>query len=176
MGAAAGFRFLETNARLQVEHAVTEEVTGLDLVASRIRLAAGAAIDEVVPETVAIEGHALEARVYAEDPRRFLPSPGELRVFRPPADARIRVETGYAQGATVTPYYDPLLAKVIVRARSREGAITALDDALRAFAVAGVKTNIPFLHQALNDEDFRDGRVHTGLAGQVLAAKAAQSE
>ncbi len=167
-----GFSFLEMNTRLQVEHAVTEEITGLDLVALQIELAAGQRLDEVLPGPVAVTGHAVEARIYAEDPKRFLPSPGPLRVFRPPCHAGVRVETGYSEGTAVTPFYDPMVAKVIAHGATRDVAIARLDDALGDFAIEGVKTNIPFLQQVLRDAAFRAGHVHTGLAAEVLASAA----
>ena len=162
------FNFLEVNTRLQVEHAVTEMVTGVDLVASMIRVAAGERLSDILPADLALDGHAIEARVYAEDPVRFFPSPGRLDRFHPPpASAVLRVETGYAEGCTVTPFYDPMLAKVIVHAPDRAGALSALHDALAGFEVAGVKTNLPFLLRALADPAFKAGQVHTGLAGEL---------
>ena len=166
---AAGFAFLEMNTRLQVEHAVTEEVTGIDLVQSQIRLAAGERLDQVLPSEVAPQGHAIEVRVYAEDPKRFLPSPGPLRVFRPPQGEGIRIETGYAEGNTVTPFYDPMLAKVIARGATRQQAIARMREALDMFAIEGVKTNIAFARQVLDDAAFRGGAIHTGLTAEVLA-------
>jgi acetyl-CoA carboxylase biotin carboxylase subunit len=171
---AAGYAFLEMNTRLQVEHAVTEEVTGIDLVQSQIRLAAGERLDQVLPADITPRGHAIEVRVYAEDPKRFLPSPGPLRVFRPPLGPGIRVETGYAEGNTVTPFYDPMLAKLIAHGATRQQAISRMEDALAMFAVEGVKTNIAFVRQVLADEAFRAGAIHTGLAADVLARPAIQ--
>ena len=165
----AGFAFLEMNTRLQVEHAVTEEVTGIDLVQSQIRLAAGERLDQVLPADIAPRGHAIEVRIYAEDPKRFLPSPGPLRVFRPPSGEGIRVETGYAEGNNVTPFYDPMLAKLITHGATRREAIARMQEALDRFAVEGVKTNIPFARQVLADEAFMAGAIHTGLAADVLA-------
>ncbi|WP_454719715.1 MULTISPECIES: acetyl-CoA carboxylase biotin carboxylase subunit [Cupriavidus] len=171
---ATGFVFLEMNTRLQVEHAVTEQITGIDIVAAQIRLARGERIDAVLPQaaggTVPARGHAIEARVYAEDPVRFLPSPGPLDVFRPPRMEGVRVETGYAEGGRVTPYYDPMLAKVIATGADRGEAIATLRAALEAFAVAGVKTNIPFILRVLAHADFAAGRIDTALAQRVLAA------
>ena len=167
----AGFSFLEMNTRLQVEHAVTEEVTGIDLVQSQIRLAAGERLDAVLPDQIASKGHAIEVRIYAEDAKRFLPSPGPLRVFRPAAGAGIRVETGYAEGSAITPFYDPMIAKVITRGATRDGAIRRMLEALDMFVVEGVKTNIAFARQVLEDQDFRSGRIHTGLGAEVLGRK-----
>jgi len=154
------------NTRLQVEHAVTEETTGVDLVATQIRLATGATLESVLP-TVGRGGHAIQARVYAEDPVRFLPSPGTLAVFRPSTGEGIRVETGYREGNTVTPHYDPMIALVVARAGNRGQAIDRLSEALERFEVAGVKTNIPFLLAVLSSHQFAEGQVHTGLAGEL---------
>ena len=167
------FGFLEVNTRLQVEHGVTEMATDVDIVATQIRLAAGEPLAGLLPASPALRGHAIEARVYAEDPKRFLPSPGLLGVYRPPSAAGVRVDTGYAEGQRVTPFYDPLLAKVLVRAEDRAGAIAALDAALGAFAIEGVKHNIPALRALLADERFRQGEVHTGLLADVVAGVAA---
>ncbi|RYF32341.1 MAG: biotin carboxylase, partial [Comamonadaceae bacterium] len=164
-----GFMFLEMNTRLQVEHAVTEEVCGIDLVQAQIRLAAGERLEPVVPEPIEARGHAIEARIYAEDPVRFFPSPGLLERFVLPSGEGIRVETGYAEGARITPNYDPMIAKVIAHADDRAGAIARLMKALKATDIAGVKTNIPFLLRVLGNDAFAAGRVHTGLAADVLA-------
>ncbi len=165
-----GFNFLEMNTRLQVEHGVTEEVTGVDIVAAQVRSACGHRLDDILPENVEVSGHAIQARVYAEDPIRFFPSPGPLDVFRPPQGGGVRVDTGFAEGGTVTPYYDPLVAKVIVRADDRNGAIRKLGEALDEFAIEGIKTNIPFIRAALGNERFVSGDVHTGLADEVVAS------
>jgi acetyl-CoA carboxylase, biotin carboxylase subunit len=165
----SGFNFLEMNTRLQVEHAVTEEVTGIDIVASQIRLAWGERLDDVLPAEIELKGHAIEARIYAEDPVRFFPSPGTLRALRLPAAQGIRVETGYAEGGEVTPWYDPMIAKVIAHADTRPQAIARLIDALESTVVEGVKTNIPFIRQVLQSPGFAAGEVHTGLAADVLA-------
>ncbi|HEX8883103.1 MAG TPA: biotin carboxylase, partial [Noviherbaspirillum sp.] len=168
---AAGFAFLEMNTRLQVEHAVTEEVTGIDLVQAQIRLAAGERLEQVLPAGLAPQGHAIEVRVYAEDPKRFLPSPGPLQVFRPPHGEGIRVETGYAEGNTVTPFYDPMIAKVITRGATRQQAVARMREALEMFIIEGVKTNLAFARQVLDDEAFLAGAIHTGLAADVLARR-----
>ena len=163
------FRFLEMNTRLQVEHGVTEEITGVDLVQAQLRCAAGDRLADVLPPQIRTEGHAIQARVYAEDPKRFLPSPGTLTTFVPPAAEHVRVETGYRAGMDVTPHYDPLLAKVIAWAPSRAQAIERLMLALGEFAIAGLRHNIPALLQILDSEEFRRGDVHTGLAMQVVS-------
>jgi acetyl-CoA carboxylase biotin carboxylase subunit len=166
------FRFLEMNTRLQVEHGVTEEVTGVDLVAAQVRSAAGRALESILPRPPEIHGHAIQARVYAEDPVRFLPSPGKLTEFAPPRAQSIRVETGYAPGREVTPHYDPLLAKVIAHGSSRAEAIERLLAALGEFRIAGLKHNIPALVRILDSEEFRSGAVHTALAGDVVRRSA----
>ncbi|MBM3358797.1 MAG: ATP-grasp domain-containing protein [Betaproteobacteria bacterium] len=170
-GADGSFSFLEMNTRLQVEHGVTELVTGVDLVQAQIRSAAGERLSAILPEQIELAGHAIQARVYAEDPKNFYPSPGRLSVFRPPQDAAVRVDTGFAEGREVTPHYDPMLAKVIVRAGGRDRAIDGLIVALESFAIEGVKHNIPAVLAVLRSEPFRAGRVHTGLIPEVLAGK-----
>ena len=171
MGEDGSFNFLEMNTRLQVEHGVTEEVTGVDLVRAQIRSAAGERLAGILPARVEVKGHAIQARVYAEDPKNFFPSPGRLDVFRPPQGKDVRVETGYAEGRDVTPHYDPMVAKVIVHAATREHAIDRLIEALAAFEIQGIKHNIPAVLAVLRSEPFRAGRVHTGLIAEVLAKK-----
>jgi len=163
-GEDGSFTFLEMNTRLQVEHGVTEEVTDVDLVVAQIRSAAGDKLSDIFETEPESKGHAVQARVYAEDPIKFFPSPGHLETFRPPAGEGIRVETGYAEGMDVTPFYDPMIAKVIARAEDRKTAITRLRDALAVFSISGPKTNIPFLLEVLDSEEFQSGQVHTGLA------------
>ncbi len=168
------FRFLEMNTRLQVEHGVTEEITGVDIVLAQLRSAAGHALADILPTPAKACGHAIQARVYAEDPKRFLPSPGTLREFAPPSGDGIRVETGYAAGRDVTPHYDPLLAKVIARDVSRHAAIDHLIAALREFRIEGVKHNIPALVALLDSAPFRAGQLHTGLIPEVLGPNGAR--
>ncbi|MGL4208286.1 MAG: acetyl-CoA carboxylase biotin carboxylase subunit [Candidatus Adiutrix sp.] len=164
-----GFSFLEVNPRLQVEHAVTEEITNVDLVAAQIYLAAGEPLAKVMPKNpVQKTGHAIEARIYAEDPVKFFPSPGPLTVFRPPQAFGIRIETGFNEGAVVTPFYDPMIAQVIVRADNRQQAIDLMYDALGEFAIEGIKTNIPFIRDLMQFPPFREGTVSTSLAEQLL--------
>ena len=170
-GADGSFNFLEMNTRLQVEHGVTEEITGVDLVRAQVRSAAGEKLADILPAKIGIKGHAIQARVYAEDPKNFYPSPGKLTVFRPPQDATIRVDTGYAEGRDVTPFYDPMIAKVIVHAATREAAIDRLIEALTAFEIQGLKNNIPAVLTILRSAQFRDGAVHTGLIPEVMTKK-----
>jgi acetyl-CoA carboxylase, biotin carboxylase subunit len=169
LGADGEFSFLEMNTRLQVEHGVTEEVTGVDLVKAMVRCAAGERLADILPKTIEVNGHSIQARVYAEDPKNFFPSPGKLTVFRPPEGKSIRIETGYAEGRDVTPFYDPMIAKVIVKGANREQAIEHLVDALQAFDIQGLKHNIPAVVAILRSDAFREGRVHTGIVSEVLA-------
>jgi len=170
-GPDGSFSFLEMNTRLQVEHGVTEEVTGVDLVKAQVRCAAGERLGQILPAAIEVKGHAVQARVYAEDPRNFFPSPGKLKVFRPPQDPGIRVETGYAEGRDVTPHYDPMIAKVIVHAATRAQAIERLIEGLEAFEIQGPKNNIPAVLVVLRSDAFRSGEVHTGIIPQVLGKK-----
>ncbi len=167
LGTDGTFSFLEMNTRLQVEHGVTEEVTGVDLVRAQIRSAAGEKLADILPGKVEVKRYAIQARVYAEDSKNFFPSPGKLTVFRPPAGEDIRVDTGYAEGRDVTPHYDPMIAKVIVRAASREAAIDRLVNALEGFEIQGLKHNIPAVINILRSEPFRSGQVHTGIIGEI---------
>jgi acetyl-CoA carboxylase, biotin carboxylase subunit len=169
------FYFLEVNTRLQVEHGVTELITGLDLVEIQLRLASGERLKDILPTAPKPDGHAIEARIYAEDPVRFLPSPGPPRVIRPPsARPGLSMDVGYAEGDTVTPFYDPMLAIVIAHGRHRSSAIARLDSALADFAVEGVKTNIPFLRRMLVSGAFEQGEHHTTFA-EAFASRPAPS-
>jgi 3-methylcrotonyl-CoA carboxylase alpha subunit len=162
------FWFMEMNTRLQVEHPVTEAVTGLDLVEWQFRVAAG---EKLPALDVALAGHAVEARVYAEDPERgFLPSTGRIIALELPAHDGIRVDAGVEQGAQVTPFYDPLIAKVIAHAPDRGAALEALASALDRTLVAGPRTNLAFLAALCRARDFRNGRFDTGFIDRNLAA------
>src|SRR5690606_7630797 len=161
-----GFSFLEMNTRLQVEHGVTEDVTGIDLVAVQIRLAEGARLADVLDEP-RLNGSAIEARIYAEDPVRFLPSPGQISTLDFPQVKGVRIETGYVAGNCVSPFYDPMVAKVIASGADRLTAIARLRDALSRATVEGIKTNIPFLIRVLDSGAFREGRVHTGMIAEL---------
>ena len=156
---SGSYGFLEMNTRIQVEHGVTEEITGLDLVQLQIGLASGGEL----PSEIARSGHAIEARIYAEDSVTMLPSTGRLAVFRPPEMRGVRVETGYQEGQEVTPYYDAMLAKVIATAHTRELAIGRLLVALRGFDISGVATNQKLLESVLLDSRFLDGKIDTGF-------------
>lgn len=157
------------NTRLQVEHPVTELVTGLDLAAWQIRIAAGEALP-FKQKAIAQRGHAIECRVYAEDPAHtFLPSIGRIAQYRPPAGPGVRVDDGIESGSEVTPYYDPMLAKVITWGRDRAEAIRKMERALRDMVVLGVTTNIPYLLAILAEETFRRGHTSTSYLAEHMA-------
>ena len=167
------FFFLEMNTRLQVEHPVTELVTGLDLVELQIRVAAG----EPLPlrqQDVSLTGHAIEARVYAEDPDRgFLPTGGTVLALREPSLPQVRVDSGLAEGTTVSSAYDPMLAKIIAYGPDRATALRRLDNALAQTAVVGVTTNVAYLRALLRHPDVAAGRLDTGLAERAVPAPSA---
>jgi acetyl-CoA carboxylase biotin carboxylase subunit len=156
------FVFLEMNTRLQVEHPITEMVTGLDLVEQQLLIAAGGEVS-FAPSSVMNRGHAVELRVYAEDPRRFLPSPGVITEWSEPSGPGVRVDAGYAAGNEVTPFYDPLLAKLCVHGASRDEALQRARDAVAAFRVSGPKTNLPFHTELLDSAEFASGRYDTSV-------------
>jgi acetyl-CoA carboxylase biotin carboxylase subunit len=156
------FVFLEMNTRLQVEHPVTEMVTGIDLVEQQFLVASGEAVS-FDPLSVRHEGHALELRVYAEDPVRFLPSPGAITEWEHPVGPGIRVDAGYEAGNHVTPFYDPLLAKLCVHGDSREEALARARDAVSAFRLAGPRTNLPFHADLLSHGAFVSGDYDTSV-------------
>lgn len=163
-----GFGVLEVNTRIQVEHAVTEAVTDIDLVALQLRLAAGEHLATLLPEVPPIRGHAIEARLYAEDWRAGYAATGVLRTFALPAMRHVRVETGYAPGQPVTPYYDPLLAKIIAWGPDRALALGRLGVALQAVSVRGVETNRDLLLGLLQHPDVRAGTVTTDRSVMAL--------
>ena len=160
-----GFYFLEMNTRIQVEHPVTEMTTGLDLVALQIRLARGEDLEELTQDGVRRSGHAIECRLYAENPAmNFLPSPGTLQRFRPPAPQRdLRIDSGVREGDAITYHYDPLIAKLIARGDSRDAAIERMRSCLAELEVEGVATNAAFLGRVLGHPAFRAGKIHTGF-------------
>lgn len=162
------FYFLEMNTRIQVEHPVTEEVTGIDLVQWQIRIAAG---EELPFEQgdIKLQGHSIEARITAQDPESdFAPSTGLVTAWQPPGFRRIRLDTHVSAGFTVSPYYDPMLAKLIVYGDDRADAVRRLAVALAEFRVEGVKTNIPFLRRLVAHPDYVSGKVDTGFVPRFL--------
>jgi acetyl-CoA carboxylase biotin carboxylase subunit len=153
---AGEFYFIEMNTRLQVEHPVTEAITGLDLVREQIRIADGHGLT-LRQEDVQFRGHAIECRINAEDPRTFAPSPGLVKSFHQPGGMHVRVDSGLYAGYRIPPYYDSMIAKLIVYGTTRQGALRRLRRALEEFAIEGIKTTIP-LHQALlDDPEFQAG-------------------
>jgi acetyl/propionyl-CoA carboxylase alpha subunit len=171
-GDDARFYFLEMNTRLQVEHPVTEGVTGLDLVRAQLLVASG----EPLPwadEAIVQRGHAIEARVYAEDPARgFVPQAGRLLLYREPRIPGVRIDSGVREGSDISVHYDPMIAKVIATAETRPLAIAKLAAALRDFPVLGVRTNVPFLLRVLEHPRFLDGTLDTGFLDREGAALA----
>ncbi|HEU0116621.1 MAG TPA: acetyl-CoA carboxylase biotin carboxylase subunit, partial [Thermomicrobiales bacterium] len=162
--------FLEMNTRLQVEHPVTELVTGVDLVREMVRIAAGEPLS-IPADGIAPRGHAIEARIYAEDPaKNFLPSPGEITAMTEPAGPHIRIDAGAAPGSKVTVYYDPLIAKLIVWGDDRPAALATMRDALAHYEIDGVKTNLPLLRRLFADADVQAGRISTRFVDERLAA------
>jgi acetyl-CoA carboxylase, biotin carboxylase subunit len=160
------FVFLEMNTRLQVEHPVTEMVTGIDLVEQQFLIAAGEAVS-FERENVRYAGHACEFRVYAEDPRRFMPSPGTITEWAEPAGQGIRVDAGYEAGNQVTPFYDPLLAKLCVHGATRAEVLSRARDAVASFRIAGLKTNLPFHAELLDSAEFASGSYDTSVVARL---------
>jgi acetyl-CoA carboxylase biotin carboxylase subunit len=160
------FMFLEMNTRIQVEHPITEMVTGIDLVEQQFLIAAGEDVS-FRPESVRAEGHAVELRVYAEDPRRFLPSPGLITEWAEPSGPGVRVDAGYEAGNEVTPFYDPLLAKLCVHGASRDEALQRARVAVGDFRVRGPKTNLPFHVELLDSDEFMSGCYDTSVVARL---------
>ncbi|MEY2395555.1 MAG: acetyl-CoA carboxylase, biotin carboxylase subunit [Acidobacteriaceae bacterium] len=161
--------FIEMNTRIQVEHPVTEMVTDVDLVKSQIMIAAGAPMSEVLHGPIVHRGHAIECRINAEHPEKFTPSAGKITSFHPPGGTGVRVDTAaYAEGV-IPPYYDSLIAKLIVRGKDRGEAVSRMTRALEMFIVEGVFTTIPLHRRILADPDFRAGKFDTGFIERFLA-------
>ena len=164
--AAEKFYFLEMNTRLQVEHPVSEMATDTDLVREQIRIAAGEEIS-LQQKDVTLSGHTIEVRVNAEDPQRMIPSPGRINVYHPPGGNGVRIDSAIYSGYTVQPYYDSLIAKLIVRASDRERCISKLLVALDEFIVDGIQTNIELHRRILRHPDFHSGNFHTKFLDAV---------
>jgi acetyl-CoA carboxylase biotin carboxylase subunit len=164
------FYFLEMNARLQVEHPITELVTGVDLVEQQLLAAAGEP-PSFDPSAVSATGHAIELRVYAEDPKRFFPSPGPITRWVEPSGPGVRVDAGYREGNRVTQFYDPLMAKLCVRGDDRAAALALAREAVAAFEVEGLKSNLPFFVELLDDPEFVSGRYDTGLIERMRSRR-----
>jgi acetyl-CoA carboxylase biotin carboxylase subunit len=164
---AGEFFFIEMNTRIQVEHPVTEMVTGIDLIKEQIRVAAGEPLGFTQDE-VRITGHAIECRINAEDPENFRPSPGKITTFHPPGGPGIRLDTACHAEAVVPPYYDSMIAKVIAFGNTRGEAILRMRRALESFVVEGIRTNLPLQRRILGEEDFVRGRLSTRFMERFL--------
>jgi acetyl-CoA carboxylase biotin carboxylase subunit len=161
--------FIEMNTRIQVEHPVTEMVTDVDLVKGQIMIAAGARMSEVLMGPIVHRGHSIECRINAEHPEKFTPSAGKITTFNPPGGTGVRIDTAaYAEGV-IPPYYDSLIAKLVVRGKDRPEAISRMSRALEMFIVEGIYTTIPLHRRILADEDFRAGKFDTGFIERFLA-------
>ena len=161
--------FIEMNTRIQVEHPVTEMVTDVDLVKSQIMIAAGEKLADVLQGPIVHRGHAIECRINAEHPEKFTPSAGKITTFNPPGGTGVRIDTAaYAEG-TIPPYYDSLIAKLVVRGKDRSEAISRMSRALGMFIVEGIHTTIPLHRRILADPDFRAGNFDTGFIERFLA-------
>ena len=163
--------FIEMNTRIQVEHPVTELVTGIDLIKSQIRLAAGEKLSDVVPE-VTFRGHSIECRVNAEDPETFVPSAGRITAFHPPGGTGVRVDTAAYSDAVIPPHYDSMVAKLVVHGKDRTEAISRMRRALEMFIIEGIKTTIPLQRKVMIDPDFAAGKIDTHFLERYQAAKA----
>jgi acetyl-CoA carboxylase biotin carboxylase subunit len=168
------FYFIEMNTRIQVEHPVTEMVTGIDLIKEQIRIAAGEPLS-VSQDAVSITGHAIECRVNAEDPETFMPSPGKITTFHPPGGPGLRVDTACYAEAVIPPFYDSMIAKVVARGNTRGEAILRMRRALDSFVVEGIKTNLPLQQRILNEEDFVRGRISTAFMERFAAPEKSTS-
>jgi acetyl-CoA carboxylase biotin carboxylase subunit len=164
--------FIEMNTRVQVEHPITEAITGVDIVKAQLRIASGERLDDILPAKLEIRGHSIECRINAEHPQKFTPSAGQITAFNVPGGNGVRVDTAQYSEGVVPPYYDSLIAKLIVHGCDRAEAIAKMERALSQFVVQGIETSIA-LHQAIfQDPDFRAGIFDTGFMERFLAKKA----
>lgn len=171
------FYFLEMNTRLQVEHPVTELVTGYDLVEWQIEVAKGHDLPCTNQKDIQLSGHAMEFRLYAEDPKTFMPSPGKIeKLDWGPSNDQIRIDSGYVEGGTITPFYDPLIAKVIVHAATREEVIEKAIEFFETFTLEGVKSNSALFKQFLHAEAFTKGTYHTNVLNEWLRSQKEESK
>jgi acetyl-CoA carboxylase biotin carboxylase subunit len=167
LDARGDFYFIEMNTRIQVEHPVTEILTGIDLVKEQIRVAAGEPLG-FTQDDVQSSGHAIECRINAEDPDTFMPSPGRITTFHPPGGPGIRLDTACYAEAVIPPYYDSMIAKVIARGNTRGESILRMRRALESFVVEGIRTNLPLQQRILREEDFVRGRVSTAFMERFM--------
>jgi acetyl-CoA carboxylase, biotin carboxylase subunit len=162
------FFFMEVNTRIQVEHPITEMVTGIDLIKEQIRLAAGHPLS-IRQQDVVLTGHSMECRINAEDPEKFTPSPGQITKYSVPGGFGVRVDSAMESGATVVPYYDSMIAKLITHGRDRQEAMARMRRALDEFVIEGIKTTIPLHRRIFDDPDFQKGHISTAFLEQLLA-------
>jgi acetyl-CoA carboxylase, biotin carboxylase subunit len=163
--------FIEMNTRVQVEHPITEAITGVDIVKAQLLIASGERLEAILPPKLEIRGHAIECRINAENPTKFTPSAGKITAFNVPGGNGVRVDTAQYTESVVSPYYDSLIAKLIVHGQDRQEAIAKMERALSQFVVQGIQTSIP-LHQAIfADPDFRAGKFNTKFMEQFLAKR-----
>ncbi|MER3413115.1 MAG: acetyl-CoA carboxylase biotin carboxylase subunit [Armatimonadota bacterium] len=169
MDSGGNFYFIEMNTRLQVEHPVTEQVTGIDIVKTMIQIAAGHELP-FSQEDISWSGHSIEARITAEDPdRNFAPSCGKIEEWQPPRGEHIRIESHLYKGFEISPYYDPMVAKLIVTAADRPAAVERMQRALDEFRIEGISTNIPFLKQLVRTDAYVRGEVHTQTVAEIMS-------
>jgi acetyl-CoA carboxylase, biotin carboxylase subunit len=164
--------FIEMNTRIQVEHPVTEAITGIDLVKAQLRIASGERLSDILPDNIEIRGHAIECRINAEHPVKFTPSAGKITAFNVPGGNGIRVDTAQYSEGVVPPYYDSLIAKLIVHGVDRDEAIAKMERALSQFVVQGIDTSIPLHQEIFADPDFRAGEFDTKFMERFLAKRA----
>ncbi len=163
------FYFMEVNTRIQVEHPITEMVTGVDLIKEQIRLAAGQPLS-IRQQDVVLTGHSLECRINAEDPEKFTPSPGTITKYSPPGGFGVRVDSAMETGSVVVPYYDSMIAKLVTHGRDRQESMARMRRALSEFVIEGIKTTIPLHSRILDDPDFQKGHVSTTFLERFLAS------
>ncbi|MGZ8366627.1 MAG: acetyl-CoA carboxylase biotin carboxylase subunit [Nitrospira sp.] len=162
------FYFMEVNTRIQVEHPITEMVTGIDLIKEQIRLAAGHPLS-IRQQDVVLTGHSMECRINAEDPEKFTPSPGLITKYSPPGGFGVRVDSAMESGSVVVPYYDSMIAKLITHGRDRQESMARMKRALGEFVIEGIKTTLPLHRRILDDSDFQKGHVSTTFLDRFLA-------
>lgn len=175
MDPSGNLYFIEMNTRIQVEHPVTEMVTGIDLIKSQIMLAAGEKMDNVVPEVI-FRGHSIECRINAEDPDTHVPFAGRITSFHPPGGTSVRVDTAAHTDSVITPFYDSMVAKLVVHGKDRMEAIARMRRALEMFIVEGIKTSIPLQRKVLAERDFEYGKIDTHFLDRYRAAAAAKAK
>jgi acetyl-CoA carboxylase biotin carboxylase subunit len=171
MDEKGSLHFIEMNTRIQVEHPVTEFVTDVDLVKAQILIAGGAKLTDIIKQPIVPKGHAIECRINAEHPEKFTPSAGKITVFNPPGGVGVRVDTAQYQEGVVPPYYDSLIAKLIVHGKDRTEAISRMNRALDMFVVEGIQTSIPLHKRILRDADFLAGKFDTKFMERFMPKK-----